>query len=957
MRWKILALALILAGAVLHPFLEPLPEPGGRPRRADLARPAFGAGFEPNVGQSASPALFLARGGRASSFFTRDGLTVSMQASDGVDVAVRMRLLGADPAVVVRGDQPLPGKSHYFLGNDPSQRRSDVPRFRRVRYERIYAGVDLVYYRNGEGLLEYDFEIRAEADPAPVAFAFDGADEVRVTPSGDLALVVGEHRLIHRRPEAYQLRGDRRIPVEAAYQVNSDQEVRFQLGVYDRSLPLVIDPVFDTRFPLGGSGNDDTPSVYMDDSGRIFLALETNSLDFPTTLGAYDRIQNRPDGAAASNDVAVAVVSSDGRFFEFSTFIGGSGEDKPQGFGRRIAVDGQGRIVVVGWTESADFPTTPGALQESPQGDRDLFALMLSPDGSELLYSTYIGGTGDDGFPSLALGAEGDVYIGAQTDSDRIPTTLGALDQTFNGVVDVYVARLRMGGSGVADLLYGTYFGGTGDDRHASIALDADGVIHVLGETDSSDFTTTNNAFDRSYNGGADGGEDPGDDLFLWKIDPQGNGADDLVYSTYFGGSGEDDFDALAPGLAVLPDGDVWFTGETLSRPDDPTPIPLTPDALDRTINIGDDGADDLILVRLRPAGAGQADLIYSSYYGGAGNDVRGTIAVDGQGVVYLAGETDGNDLPVLDAVQSANAGEDDVFVAALTQGGRTLAFASYLGDAGDDGDPNLWVNDEGLLIASEGAVAGGARDVYVDKIVDFGFLPGVRSFSTVSAAGFGRRVAAGSIVSGFGSELAARTVSATSLPLPTTLADASLEIVDSAGGEHSAQIFFASAGQINYFLPEGLPSGLAIASVWRGDRVVARGSLNVQRVAPALFTLPGQNAAAGSFLFIGSDGNRTQRFLFDAQSRPVAVDLGVDGDEVYLLLFGTGIRNFTTAATATVNDVAVPVVGAVPQGAFVGLDQVNLGPLPRALIGAGLSEVIVVVDGVESAPVEVLIR
>lgn len=918
---------------------------------------ALGGAFEPNLGQSDSPALFLARGGRSSSFFTADGLTVSVRSDAGDVLAVRMRLLGAVSDPLIHGDRRLPGGNNYFLGNDPSRWRTGVPQFGAVRYEGVYPGVDLVYYRNDDGLLEYDFKLGPGADPAPVAFVFDGVDELSVSSSGDLLLSVGDQQLVHRRPEAYQLQGGHRISVESAYELNPEGEVRFHLGDYDRSLPLVIDPVFDTRFPLGGSLQDDTPSLYVDDDGRIFLTLETNSVDFPTTLGSYDRTHNSPEGEPVPNDVAVSVISSDGRFFEFSTFIGGSAEDKPQGFGRRIAVDGQGRIVVVGWTDSTDFPTTPGAFQESPQGGRDIFALMLSSDGDELLYSTYLGGAEEDGFPSLAVGTDGDLYLGAQTDSGDIPTTLGALDQTFNGVVDGYVARLRMGGDGAADLIYGTYFGGTGDDRHASIALDQNDVIHVLGETDSADMSTSNNAFDRSYNGGADGGDDPGDDIFFAKIDPQGNGAADLLYSTYFGGSGEDDFDALAPGLVVLPDGDVWFTGETLTRPDSAIPFPLTPDAFDRTLDIGSDGADDLVLVRLRPSGAGQADLIYSSYYGGAGDEIRGTIAVDDQGVVYLAGETDSNDLPVVGAVQEANAGGDDIFLAALTQGGRTLAFASYLGDTGNDGDPNIWVNSDGLLVASEGPVNGGSRDVFVDKIVDFGFLPGVRSFATVSAAGFGRRVAAGSIVSGFGAELASGTVSSDRLPLPTTLAEASVEIVDAAGETRLAQLFFASPGQINYFLPEGLPFGLTVVNVRRAGRVVARGSLNVRRVAPALFALPGQTGAAGSFLSIDAGGNRTQRFLFDAQSQLVALDLGAEGDEVYLLLFGTGIRNFSGQVTATVNGIPVRVLGAVPQGAFVGLDQVNLGPLPRSLIGAGECEVILTVDGVASVPVTVLIN
>jgi len=952
----LLSAVLAMAAALLISHKNaPLTRP--EPRLAALSAPALGASFEPNWGQSDSEALFLARGGDLSSFFSRDGLTVSMLSGNGTSFAVRMRLLGGDPDVTIRGDEARPGRSNYFLGDDPAAWRRNVPHFGRVRYEQLYPGVDLVYYRNDEGLLEYDFEVEAKGDPAPIAFTFDGADEVKIAPSGDLLVQVGDESLVHRRPEAYQLEGSRRTPVASSYVLESDHRVRFSLGEYDASRPLVIDPVFDTNFSIGGTSQDDNPSVFMGEDGRIYLAVETNSPDFPTTLGARDRSHNSVDEDVRTNDIAVAAITSDGRFFEFSTFIGGAAEDKPEGFGRRIEVDSRGRIVVVGWTESPDFPSTAGAVQEAAQGERDIVAFMLNPGGDQLLYSTRIGGAGNDLYPSLAIGSDDDVYIAAQTDSDDIPTTANAIDRTLNGGFDAYVARLRMDGGGMSDLLYASYLGGSGDDEHASMALGGGDVVHLAGETSSGNFPVTAGAFDPSFNGGAAGGSDPGDDIFVCKLSPLEGDATTLVYSTYIGGSGEDDFDGRSPGIVVDPGGDIWFTGETITRPNGPNPFPTTPDAFDRTLDLGVDGNDDdLVLVRLRPAGGGPSDLIYSTYYGGTGDDNQGTIALDANGVVYLAGETEGLDLPTVDALQEENAGGEDLFLAAFTQGGRTLAYASYLGGPGDDGEANLFVNGDGVLLASEGASTNSARQVFVDKFVDFGFLRGVSTLATVSAADFGRRVAGESIVSGFGSGLASGTLAAVELPLPTDLGGTTVEIVDSAGVSRLAELFFVSAGQINYFLPGGLPLGLATVTARLDGAVIARGTVDVRQVAPALFALPGQTTAAGSFLRIAADGVRTQQFVFDAQSQPVAIALGPEGEQVFLLLFGTGVRNFSGAVEATIGGVAIPVLGAVAQGAFVGLDQVNLGPIPRSLIGSGEVEIILTVDGVEAAAVTVVI-
>src|SRR5262249_1481749 len=195
--------------------------------------------------------------------------------------------------------------------------------------------------------------------------------------------------------------------------------------------------------------------------------------------------------------------------------------------------------------------------------------------------------------------ADGFVYVVGETASANFPTTAGAFSETPSGLKDAFVAKLRLAGGGPADLVYATFLGGAGDDGAAAVAVDA-GDIYVAGYTRSADFPTTTGAYDTAYAGRSD--------AFIARVRPTGGGAGDLVYSTFLGGSGDD----LANGIAVR-SGTVDVTGMTSSAN-----FPLTSGAVQPTLA----GGQDAFVAKLRPAGAGLADLTYSTFLGGGGNDV-----------------------------------------------------------------------------------------------------------------------------------------------------------------------------------------------------------------------------------------------------------------------------------------------------------------------------------------------
>ena len=672
-------------------------------------------------------------------------------------------------------------------------------------------------------------------------------------------------------------------------------------------------------------------------------------------------------------------MGPDGTTLLFSTFLGGSAADVPRAHGNQIALDNSGNIYVSGHTMSPDFPTTAGAFDETHNGEFDLFLSVFDPAGSALLYSTYLGGAARDNRPCLAVDDAGDVYLAGITQSPGIPTTPGAFDATYNGGIDVYIAKLRPAGNGAADLLYATFLGGESDDNSPSMTIDDAGIVYIVGETESADFPATPGAFDTTHNGGATRGDDPGDDLFVVKFDPNpaGGGTEDLLYSTFFGGSSEDDYAAFAPGIAVGQQGDIYFTGETISRPTgDRGDYPLTRDAIDSTPNLelrDTFRLDKVVIARLRPNGQGPRDLIYSSFWGGMGENELGALALDENGFLYISGITDATDFPTMDPVQAENAGgRRDGFVSVFTQGGRRLLFSTYLGGGGEERHINVLPHPTGIFVAGHTDSANfptttgaydttqnGERDVFVSKITDLDFLPEpIGPVTTVSAASFLGPLAAESIASAFGPRLAPRTELAPGVPLPTVLADTSVQIVDSEGKESLAQLFFVASLQINLFIPAGVAPGPATVNVIVGGEVVATGDVDIQRVAPGLFFVGEQRIAAAFFLRVNPDSSREQREVFT--SNPIAprtIDLGPEGTQVFLLLFGTGIRGFSQEVTATFGGEPVAVLGALPQGAFVGLDQVNIGPLPRGLIGRGDAEVVLTVDGILTNVVTVRIQ
>jgi len=714
-----LAIVFLISGVAVTPTRT---EPDGPTSAPDFGK--LPLSFVPNIGQADPAVRFLARYAGGTFFFTPQemALVFSREPSAHENLALKIRFVGASPAPRIEGLNPLPGKVNYFISDDPARWQQGVPIYDGILYHDIYPHTDL-RYRGSDGQLKYDFILRPGAEVERIVLAYAGAKGLRVNQAGQLEIETAWGVMVEEAPVAWQEgEGGQREPVEVRYDLHPGGHVGFLAGPYDPTRPLVIDPALGYSTFVGGSQDENAFALTLDGAGNAVVTGKTRSFDFPTTTGAYDTSYNdsgswdvfvsklSADGGSllystfvggndddigwalaldgdgniivtgrtgssdfptttgaydasfngGDYDVFIFKLTADGGSLLYSTFVGGSSTDS----GHALALDGDGSAIVTGATSSSNFPTTTGAYDTSYNGDYDVFVLKLLPDGGALLYSTFVGGNDGDLGWALALDGDGNTVVAGNTYSSNFPTTAGAYDTTYNGVRDVFVLKLAADGG---SLLYSTFVGGCSTDDGWALALDGDGNAVVAGYayevtpyTCSSNFPTTDGAYDTSHNGD--------DDAFVFKLAADGGS---LLYSTFVGGNDTD----RGYGLALDGDGNVVVTGCTRSF-DFPT-----------TAGAYDTSADtlDVFILKLSPDGG---SLLYSTFVGGNGGEEGRALALDSAGNATITGHTaSSSSFPTTIGAydRSFNGGVSDVFV---------LRFDG-LGGADDDKDgvPNAHDN------------------------------------------------------------------------------------------------------------------------------------------------------------------------------------------------------------------------------------------------------------------------
>jgi hypothetical protein len=723
--------------------------------------------FEVNQGQTGSRVKFLSRTSGYSLFLTGDEAVLTLSGKrastnkakiEGADHklqsgmaapkgggVLRMKLRNANPAAQVTGVDELAGTSNYFIGNDSTKWRTNVPTYGKVKYEGIYSGIDLIYHGN-QRQLEYDFIVAPGVDPRRIAFEVSGAKRIRCDSDGDLVFKVGEGDIRWHKPVVYQEKDGTRKEIPARYAITDKNRVGFELAKYDTSSPLYIDPLIYSTY-LGGSTADRGFGITVDNEGNAYVTGVTESPNFPTTPGAFQTM----DTDTTFWYAFVSKINATGSALVYSTYLGGSSyyDNHFGSSGYSIAVDGAGNAYVTGYTTTTDFPVTPGVFQTTCNVGIDCidaFVTKLNPSGSALVYSTYLGGGNTDAGSGIAVDSEGNAYVTGYTESTNFPT-MSPLQAANGGGSDAFVAKLNSAGSA---LVYSTYIGGSGNESGGDIAMDSAGNAYVTGSTQSTDFPTMN-ALQPTYGGGYD-------DAFVAKINASGSA---LIYSTYIGGSEQD----AGSGIAVDSKGNAYVTGLTTS-----TDFPTTPGAFQTICGCQYDG--DSFVFKLNPTGSA---LVYSTYLGATSfYGVGSRIAVGSEGNAYVVGSAACGFPTTPGAVQTTCKKNGDAFVTKVNAAGSALVYSTYLGGGGIDSGADIAVDSVGnaYVTGFTSSPSGfptknplqptnaGQYDAFVTKI-DMRTVPTITLSSSPNPSVYGQAVTFTAVVtSGLGAPPDGETVS-----------------------------------------------------------------------------------------------------------------------------------------------------------------------------------------------------
>lgn len=665
---------------------------------ASIGAPAFRELlFEENLGQSEAGVRFVARA-QGHTVFLREHEVVFAPPAGPV---LRLQFPGA------RGGRwEAIGAAHdsisYFTGNDPAKWVRGARQFGRVVWREAYPGIDIVFHSAGRRL-EYDFVVKAGADPGAVRLRFVGV-EARLEADGSIA--AGAFR--QRAPRIFEANGK---TVAGRFVANGTGEFLLELGAYDRGAELTIDPVVETYEVMGGE-NDDEIKVVTD----LFAAGNTRSVAFVD--GQAGRRRSRD--VFVRGVIGPFSVFSSRELFLGTIVYGGSDDDE---IGGAAGGNSQFVCILAGTTKSSDLPL---ATNKYEGGASDGFAVRIRTAGSfsrpTLLDAMYFGGSGEDRIHAIAWNGSSVYAFAGVTDSTDLKT-MGSSWSVPGGGKNVFAGLIST--FGVTTWSLG-YLGGDGDDAGYAVTFQASNQVVIGGETSSANFPFL--ARDGKGRSGPSDGFlamvtttsllEPGQPFSLAVPVPfsatseliGGDGADS-VRAVTIGARRSDQFDRLLPSVPVAQTG-IGFAGVTTS-----TDL-ATREAFQSTLGGGSDGFAGVWDLTLRTPR-------WVSYIGGSGEDSIHAAAMNWFGDLIIGGQTTSADLRLVDAAQKAPGGGEDGLFAMFERGGGAR-HVSYWGGSGAD---RIYAVS---ALGGRTARAGGVTN-------SPGFRPGVRNYdeSEGSADGF----------------------------------------------------------------------------------------------------------------------------------------------------------------------------------------------------------------------------
>jgi hypothetical protein len=572
---------------------------------------------------------------------------------------------------------------NYLIGNNPSRWKTDVYGIEEITFHEIYSNVDLAVKFQGD-VPRYDFIVKPGGDISQIKISFDGA-EVVGTDGKNIKLHTRFGEVINGNLFAYQVENGVFAEVECKFVQTSSNQFSFEVGEYDRSKELIIDPIVMQSY-FGGNANDEFICAVEASTGILVATGWTESVNFPTTPGTYDVDYND------ARDVFISKfdVTGSKRELIFSTFLGGGAIDYPAG----LSVGESGSIYVAGSTNSADFPLYQ-SIGTSINGGYDIFVTKLTSDGKSLVYSTYVGGNKDDIATAAKLATDKGVFVTGYTTSTNFPVTGGAYQSKLKGREDIFILKLSSSGKTIEQA---TYIGGSDDDRAYAMAVSVANTAFIVGATKSGDFPMVpyrtgtggrilDSPYDRTYNGGWD--------VAVIKFLGDGGKVD---YSTYFGGSADD----IGRAVTFTADQRIIFAGETYKESITTPSFPISNNAYQATHK----GNAEVFIASLSNIIEGRdqwgnttrrQDLVFSTFMGGSGNEYPSTIGIfPGNQTLIISGYTNSANFPIVNNPSGRRIGKYDLFYVNMSLDGSSVLFSDLLGTADDDSTKAFFKADNG---------------------------------------------------------------------------------------------------------------------------------------------------------------------------------------------------------------------------------------------------------------------
>jgi hypothetical protein len=859
-------LVALLSSALLaaqSPSSSSLPAPA-----AELGA-ALSGRFVPNLGQWPSPELYRASVGGLHFFLEADGwsfwlrqpageLTAAADAPSSAEapraaddavpatraLALRMRFEGARTAELLP-EAPLGGVANFALGTAGARAVAGVPGYASVLYRSVYPGID-VRVRTSGACFEYDLIVRPEADLTAVTLRVEGAQRLERSDAGNLRFTTALGFVDQPVPRTWAIGPDgAERPLACTYELRGCDRFGFRIVGRAAGETVIVDPPILYSTILGGTEDENVYGILEDGGGRVLLVGDTESPNFPTTVGVV-----QPGFGGAPYDGFVALIDPSLPPLQqlvFATYLGGDQDDRIV----EAALLSSGRIGFAGHTLSANLPTTPGCYQATNRGVRDGFVGVLSADGTQIVALTYLGGNDEDFLFSVHETPTNDLLVAGRTRSQPYPPV-----HQPSLLFPPYQPQHHGGSLGSDGCLvildadctsvrYATYFGGSDDEWIHCDSISSNGVITLHGGSSSTDFPVTANAFQPASAGGSTGALlFSRKEIVVAQLDPAAPPGQQLVYGTYVGGSSQD----LCRKVLVGTSGELTLVGTTASTNFPTTPTSYQPSfaggAVLNTSARPNFLAGDAFLLQLDPRRSGSAALLWGTFFGSANPDQGLDAVLDASGDIVAVGWSQAGawSFPTTPDAMRRSYALNEGWVARWKGDGRQLLHSTLLGGLNHDGAWLVASHAPGVVtvtgatlsanfpIVNANGIYAGQYDTFVTRLAldavgtaRYGPTSGYAGrYPTIHALGdalpgntsFGVACSRGPVL-GIGAlwigvqPTVLRILCATLLVDPLALV-ASLPVIADANGEH--------------FLPVALPaqpvSGVYLQYLWLADPV-----------------------------------------------------------------------------------------------------------------------------------------